>query len=520
MISTTPTQNVLEGQEAVDLWLKGKDAWNKYVKENNLKDIVFSSIDFSTFRHGISKGKISFIGYSFDNANVHFKSVNFGNGGVEFRDCIFGNGEIIFDGANFGTGSVIFKCNFGQGLLSFNSVNFGEGRVSFRGCALKNGKIRFHRSNTKCKSISFTRSYFTNVDIDLSLKPLLKTKLDLRRSIIKNCSILISNDELSNNESIIDFSSAEFYESSLSFHHCRAYSIILSKIKAENSTIDLSESILYCSELLCKSMKLLDTEFLFTGSEHNLKKVIFDHSKLSGNLIFEDEVIPSPIEELSFKGVSFNDVAIISGKFNTAIDLTSTQKTNHIDLSALHCSLPRVNHLFFFKKSINHKDSSKLRRLKELSEDNKHHDAALKFHAEEMRAERWHELSCSASILDMAFSAVCNYGQSIFRPFACLVLSWLFFALVYTFPLPQSSISLQNWIAATWNVWTGEGMLLSLASSIPFVPIARSTHTEMLKSLYGTDVPIWVTATSFLEGVIGFILIFLIGLGLRNRFRL
>ncbi len=38
---------VLEGQDAIDLWQQGRDAWNAWVAQNPVADIDFSGVDFS-----------------------------------------------------------------------------------------------------------------------------------------------------------------------------------------------------------------------------------------------------------------------------------------------------------------------------------------------------------------------------------------------------------------------------------------------------------------------------------------
>ncbi len=62
--------------------------------------------------------------------------------------------------------------------------------------------------------------------------------------------------------------------------------------------------------------------------------------------------------------------------------------------------------------------------------------------------------------------------------------------------------------------------MLSLATLVPFVAASPSTMTEARENLFGTDVGIWVDVFSFFEGFLGLAFFFLIGLALRNRFRI
>ena len=39
-------RGVSEGQDAIDPWRQGRDAWNAWVAENPVADIDFSRVDF------------------------------------------------------------------------------------------------------------------------------------------------------------------------------------------------------------------------------------------------------------------------------------------------------------------------------------------------------------------------------------------------------------------------------------------------------------------------------------------
>lgn len=90
----------------------------------------------------------------------------------------------------------------------------------------------------------------------------------------------------------------------------------------------------------------------------------------------------------------------------------------------------------------------------------------------------------------------------------------------------QPSMGAYKAIAATtfaaW--WRGPGwgqsLLLSVSNSLPFLPQSRDLRTDALKALYPGDPGFWIDALMIGQGVFSFVFLFLIGLGLRNRFRL
>jgi hypothetical protein len=71
-----------------------------------------------------------------------------------------------------------------------------------------------------------------------------------------------------------------------------------------------------------------------------------------------------------------------------------------------------------------------------------------------------------------------------------------------------------------WADWV-QAALLSASNSLPFLPQSRELRTGALQALYDTTDPSsFIDALMITQGVLSFIFLFLIGLGLRNRFRL
>ena len=223
------------------------------------------------------------------------------------------------------------------------------------------------------------------------------------------------------------------------------------------------------------------------------------------------------LKSLNLYGASLDGILALSGKLGIIPDLRATRYSHQVDLSALNVKLPRRWKEFGWPPKLSAvtedpKDAAKLRRLKEIAETNKDHQAALRFSADENRAKRWIETSWFGSVLDMAFSACSNYGQSILRPFVALFL------------LAAASMGIYKELAtstftAWWKAWE-HATLLSISNSLPFLPQSRGLREDALKALYPGDPGFWIDALMIGQGALSFVFLFLIGLGLRNRFRL
>ena len=88
---------VLAGQDAIDLWRQGRDAWNAWIAKNPEADINFSGVDFSKY------GDVSFAGFRFP------------EGKKNFSETVFSDGNVSSAG-DFGDGYQFFRATFGDGV--------------------------------------------------------------------------------------------------------------------------------------------------------------------------------------------------------------------------------------------------------------------------------------------------------------------------------------------------------------------------------------------------------------------
>lgn len=209
----------------------------------------------------------------------------------------------------------------------------------------------------------------------------------------------------------------------------------------------------------------------------------------------------------------FDGVVVLKGHFAKAPDLRSTIMQGHVDLQHLTIKdrPPDPGKVNEEGPKVAKDKEAILRRLKELAEGSRHHEAALNFFALERRAKRWHQLSKAASALEWVYDALSQYGQSIGRPILGLVVTLAVFAALYAFASDTGQ---------PHGLLAANAALASVTNTLPFVPAALDIRREVFDDLFIRDVPEIVQAVRLLNGLLGFVFLFLIGLGLRNRFRL
>ena len=204
-----------------------------------------------------------------------------------------------------------------------------------------------------------------------------------------------------------------------------------------------------------------------------------------------------------------------------------------------------------FGRAQDEKDASKFRRLKELAQDAKHHERELDFFANELKAKRFYETREFWRIfLSVAYEKLSDFGRSIERPVFWLLLlitasgsiilsasspayltaagGILAFvpALIFFRCIEQGPIWLSYLIlipaALALLAMSPAALVLSLSLSVPFVgPSGWADDCSPIKALRGTCqlevLPIVAVAA---HTALSVLLLFFIGLGLRNRFRI
>ncbi len=548
----------LKGKKAIELWLEGKDEWNKCVEKNPEARVDFSEVEFNKIDtinkvfNGYSKEPlnhyISFEGFKFPNGGVNFELAIFGNGDIDFRGATFGDGNVSFMDADFGCGNVSFMgAKFGNGNVFFTRATFGDGTVSFYGATFGDGRVVFDGAKCdglfdfrpkgieKIKDLSFYACTFKGVMV---LHGTYNCVPDLRNTITS---------------SHVDLSDLKINKES-------------KKLLKERSRL---KAINFVEKLMGR--QLLERE------KSILEKFIDDNKGKQREKIKEQSNI------ILTQGITYFFL-------RKGINETLTKNTPEF-MEDMH----EIYFEEFYNLSLkpNQETSAQFCRLKELAEQNRAHDRALDFFAEECRMNRnWEVLSWLRrvpswlwgglcwlwgvvpswlrrvpsflwgglcwlwgvvpswlrrvpsllwgglcwlrrmllklpdflrSCLDVLYCLFCRHGRSIGRPVLGLVLSWLVFSWVYASVLPW----LRPVICSEYSYVHGyeypkfsDAFLLNIFNSVPFLGFTRHGYKDVFEDVFGSD-PILLDYIAIgLQSLTAFIFLFLIGLGIRNRFRI
>ena len=265
----------------------------------------------------------------------------------------------------------------------------------------------------------------------------------------------------------------------------------------------------------------------FNGTEFGESNVFFNGVEFGGRALFRNLMKVDEIIGLSFRYADFNDPLDISSaeNFPCLIDLTQTKtKTaHHVSLTEVNCILRREKRRksFFFrdgdwsaqKVTEDKHDIARARRLKELAEANKDYGKAKDFHVIEMQVIRKHS-ACPVGYLwnpDFWYEKLGDYGRSIRRPLGWLAFIWLLWTEFYI---------MVNLVIEKNEIEWFKSLTYSTAQMFSFIPSSRSARLKMEEALFGVDYPEGIYVFTFSQSVLAIILLFLLGLALRHRYRI
>jgi hypothetical protein len=437
------------------------------------------NIDFSNSLFG--EGNLNFTGADFGEGDVSFYRVQFGNGSVIFSGTKFGKGDVGFNAAKFGEGNVTFcHTHFGKGCISFNEAKFSEGSVNFAFADFCEGNVSFRLSQFGEGNTSFNRTQFGRGEVS--------------------------------------FFKAQFGKGNVNF----------------------------------SGAKFGEGDVCFDKTQFSESKVNFKYIKLSGQFNFSNAKGTEHINFLSFKFATFDGpVNLVNTNFNCIVDLTNTKLSHQLSLGRFNARAKvktrsklilkifiRIQKLWFgsqlqfsrTKKTLkkcdrlsrqfpwlskataaNRSDIERIRRLKELAEMNEHHRLALDLHVEELKCSRWIEtISKRALFVEFLFDKFGDYGRSLQRPFVGLVAIGALCSPIYYFSRVERAATITD------------ALYYSFAQMLHLIPSSKTSRIEFATRLFGsTDkIPDYLFLLSWFQSLASIALVFLIGLALRNRFRI
>lgn len=450
----------------IDNWNSDMAILNHWIAGNpdyRSVNVDFSNVNFERVWADVG----NFQGFHFPSkGDVSFDGAEFGDERVFFEGVKFGKGSVSFGGITFGDRGVSFAlANFGEGKVHFNNTNFGEGNVSFTYTLFGEGEVYFSEVNFGDGEVSFMLANF--------------------------------------GEGGTHFNSTTFGKGDVSFN----YSTFGGRVSFPN-------------------LKKIET----------IKSFSFKYADFKSGIVFE------PSRE---------------GQFICVPDFTGSHIHGHFSTSLIRLDEEKI--LENIKKNGNVGDiedtTRALCRLKELAENNSDHEQALDYWALEMQVNNrlehailenkrfnlkrktkifWrkfsflrkntnfvssgfyfgHRLAYLCWMLGINFLSslvlggktgllylyawLSNYGRSIGQPFLWLVGLWLTGAAIYYCAIVPPDIS--------------NATLCSLSNTLPkFITPDLGLAENSCDGLIAWDV---------FQTLLSFVLLFLFGLGVRNRFRI
>lgn len=478
----------LSGNDAVNLYLQGQEAWNKWVEDNPEAYIDFSYVDFAKLRttenpdivfanFNFPIGLISFFKANFGEGSVSFFQTNFAKGNVNFSEATFGEGYVDFSYSNFGDGYINFiDTQFGEGVLSFYYANLGQGDVSFSQANIGNGHVLFHKASFGTGNVTFNDVNFGDMGVDFS-----EVSFGLG-----NISFAHANF----GDGDVNFSNAIFGQGNIDFSH----------VKTVKGNIDFSKAIF--------GDGTIDFSWLTINGHFNFSQII------------ESELI----QAISFKHSNFShDFDISHNKFTCVVDLTQTHINNQVNIEGLICTPKKIPKGFLFKQVEDKADISRLTRLKEIAKNNNDKKRTLDFQTKEMNAKRWHEVKIFRGLgIDYLFYWLSHYGRSITIPSFWLMLSWLgfgyyYFTKTYSTNITSTLVNKLSVVKATYL----DLLPFSAANMWPYLPSSIEARENGLKLILNGQIkiPPDIYTMMLIQGNLSFIFLFLIVLALINRYK-
>lgn len=480
-------RKALTGGDALMLARRGDIVWNKWAEDNPGSEVDFSGVDL--------RGEpIAFAGFVFSGP-VIFKSVRIRDAG--FRGAKFLGGDANFDGAHFdGEAGNFEEAEFSGRAANFVGAQFRGRSANFSGAKFNGGPAYFTKTRFRGEGTNFDGAVFSAGAMfdraEFSGRNTTFSKAKFRGGdTIFSWALFnggdASFDETEFSDGCADFGAAKFIGGAADFY---------------NAKFSGGDTIFAQAEFSGGNTCFMSTEF---GGE----QADFGGAKFSGGRVEFNGAIFSGAAR--FEGVTFDSPVDLEGaRFKQVPDFRRTKLAAHFTLYNVRVSFwdDADRKFYFLKMAKDADDADKLRRLKELAVNAKDHDREQDFFASELRAKRFHETNGLALLWSYLYGGFSNFGRSTLRPFVLLLLTWSGFGFGYWYSAIHPCKSL------------GDGLMLSLATLVPFVPASPSTMTEARENLFGPDVGIWVNVSAFFEGFLGLAFFFLIGLALRNRFRI
>ncbi len=398
---------------------------------------------------------------------------------MDFWDNTYGTGDVIFEKANFsGSHVILAKQNFGDGGVSFENAVFGDKGAHFSENKYGKGGVSFVETTFGGGRIDFSKNVFAEGSVNFS-----KAKFG-------DCDL--------------SFGETDFGGSDLLFGLC----------EFGTGTVDFRKAKFGKGKLDFSWAQFADTYLIFEDSEFGETHVDFSKSEFRKPARFDKLKSLENVTRFSFEGCSFEKLFTFSheGRMGCPLDLRRTKLAHTLVVHDIECDYAKRPARFpcLPRTAADREDSQRFRRLKELAVANRNHAKALEFHAKEIRSQRGHTTNLLQDTLQFFYWVLSDYGKSVMRPFCWILASAVTFAALFWHLRDPSLADDRNFLTA---------LTYSFSNMLAFVPTGRTAKQQGEELLFGETVPDLMLFLGGGQTILSVILLFLLGLGLRNMFR-
>lgn len=298
-----------------------------------------------------------------------------------------------------------------------------------------------------------------------------------------------------------------------------------------NNGADFSDATF--SELTHFMLASFTGQTIFCGAKFN-EKAVFDGAEFDGEANFANAsfdgvatFVGVDYSYVNFSRATFKEAASFQSSvfssglvqdetiFEKVPDFQSTKIDHHVSMDSIRVGFEGKRMFGFWEQGMDREDAPKYRRLKEMAILAQDHRQEQEFFALELKSMRGSRVNGVALIPGLLYETLSNFGRSLMRPIFGLLFTWVLFAAI-NYAASQDSYK----IAPSVTRLVGAALTYSGAQIFPFVSGTGDARSWALSQLYDRGVPGFVHGLNILEGLLALMFLFLIGLALRNRFRI
>ena len=504
-------ENYENRDKLLEVFKSGPLIWNDYIRTTP-HFVDFSGVDFSGY---------SDFTYREFPAGVSFK-------GCIFRDADFSNSRFMGRTADFS------KTHFLHEQVSFIDCEFDVDDLSFVDCKINAPHICLEKKDFHFAPTSFSVGSFRCFGIEVDNR-IVRFKVNTTRIIqglffritVTDGKLIFTGEFFGLN----NFNDMKLENAFLAFTTFKATAgLNLARLHGRNSEVYIDNAILngdnhfvnmdlqnchfYVEK--CRFETANKTEFSnnnfnrsvlsFVNTNWICPEVNFNQNRHLGSWVFYDDNKFTGLT--SFVGSDYKCPFTLSAEFDsTPPDLRFTKFDMHFSLSGLD-----VHHA----KVLCSDDEDKYRRIKELAIIAKDHEQEQRYFAAEMKAKSIN-LKPRQRFLYQCYNFFSGYGRSISRPIYALLIVLVSWPVFYWSFIPRQILENHDRVVMSLKM-----LVLSISNMIPFLVNARVNINNAKGYLFNCteQCSAWLDLLMSLQNFFAFIFLFLLGLGLRNRFRL